>query len=543
MDKEYSKYLDIYLKEKALFMSGKKKYKKCDDCSTDKKFIEKDNKLIYSCGSTGSECGDQLSITLPEYIDYNKEKERLNNIIHGSFHYNKEDILSSYNLKDLEKNMDIKEFKEKQDQEIKQATEQLDNLNSLYLKENELTKRNEEIQLIHKLKRNSIIRKKDILYEFKQRTTTDERKNELRKEYAKIIHENNKIIYPAIEYLNTSLKYILPTKNYEIKVSNDELEDKMKEKTKKEKNKVKEENEEKLIEIIIDHFKNNNGILKKKEYSKIKGDYKTKWGSTLFSSLRYLPNQVKKKPWLKTEQEKYGPIIEEPPTNALSIKVTENWRDYLKIENKNSAKFDNTENKSESKDKVKKTPEENMEPIKYFSRSKENKWLSAFNKGKEFTYDGYSYPTVEHAFHAQKIDPEDPQSESYKTKLSDKDLKANEAKKLGGKASFKENKYQFRDDWDKIKLKLMKEITEEYYKANPKYLKKLKETGKKELLHSGPRIDKFWGITKDGGENHHGKILMEIRDKMEMPIKTKKLTKEGKKWAKEASKVMKQMVE
>ena len=236
MDKEYSKYLDIYLKEKALFMSGKKKYKKCDDCSTDKKFIEKDNKLIYSCGS---ECGDQLSITLPEYINYNKEKERLNNIIHGSFHYNKEDILSSYNLKDLEKNMDIKELKEKQDQEIKQATEQLDNLNSLYLKENELTKRNEEIQLIHKLKKNSIIRKKDILYELKQRTTTDERKNELRKEYAKIIHENNKIIYPAIEYLNTPLKYILPTKKYEIKVSNGELEDKMKEKTKKKKIKKK----------------------------------------------------------------------------------------------------------------------------------------------------------------------------------------------------------------------------------------------------------------------------------------------------------------
>lgn len=536
MDEEYIKYLDIYLKEKSLFMSGKKKYKKCDDCSNDKKFIEKDNKLLYSCGSESGKCSDQIIITLPEYINYNLEKERLNNIIHGSFNYHKEDILGSYNLKKLEKVLNIKELKEKKDKEIKKATEELDNLNSLYLKENELTKRAEEVQLIHKMKINGEIRKKDILYELSQRTTTDEKKIELRKEYAKIIYENNQNIYPLIEHLETPLNYILSTKKYEIKVSNDELEEKAKEKVKKEKEKDKEEDEGKLIEIIIDHFKNNNGVITKSEYSKIKGDYKTKWGSTLFSSLRYLPNEKNKNPWLKEKQEKYGPIIEEPSTKALSIKLTENWMDYLKIVNKKSVKFD----KSNLKEKVEKISEENMEPIKYFSRSKENKWLSAFNKGKEFMYDGYSYPTVEHAFHAQKIDPKDPQSDSYKTKLSNKDLNASEAKKIGGKTSFKVNNYKFRSDWDKIKLKLMKEITEEYYKENPKFLTKLKETGNKELLHTGPRIDKFWGVTKDGGENQHGKILMEIRENMNLP---KKLTKEGKKWAKEASKLMKKMEE
>ena len=180
----------------------------------------------------------------------------------------------------------------------------------------------------------------------------------------------------------------------------------------------------------------------------------------------------------------------------------------------------------QGKDKI----EENMESIKYFSRSNENKWLSSFNKGKEFLYDGFKYPTVEHAFHAQKIDPKDKKSEAYKSKLSDKNLKANEAKKIGGKQYFKDNNYELRKDWEKVKLKLMKEITEEYYKANPKYLKKLKETGTKELLHSGPRIDKFWGVTKDGGDNHHGKILMEIRDKMNLSSDNKKLTQEGEKW-------------
>ena len=151
-------------------------------------------------------------------------------------------------------------------------------------------------------------------------------------------------------------------------------------------------------------------------------------------------------------------------------------------------------------------------PIKYFSGSRDNKWLSSFNKGEPFEYEGYTYPTVEHAFQAQKIDPKDPKEKEYKTKLTDKELKSNQAKKLGGKKSFKENKLKFRKDWDKVKLEIMEEINGSYYKANPKLAQKLVETGSKELLHTGFRIDKFWGQTKAGGGNNHGKILMEIRE-------------------------------
>ena len=45
--------------------------------------------------------------------------------------------------------------------------------------------------------------------------------------------------------------------------------------------------------------------------------------------------------------------------------------------------------------------------INYFSRSKQNKWLSTFNKANPFEYEGYTYPTVEHAFHSQKISEKD----------------------------------------------------------------------------------------------------------------------------------------
>jgi len=83
----------------------------------------------------------------------------------------------------------------------------------------------------------------------------------------------------------------------------------------------------------------------------------------------------------------------------------------------------------------------------------------------------------------------------------------------------------------------MKEININYYEANPKFRQKLIETGSKELIHTGFRIDPFWGQTKNGGENQHGKILMESRANLKGP---KKLTKEGKKWVKGAIKDMKE---
>ena len=42
---------------------------------------------------------------------------------------------------------------------------------------------------------------------------------------------------------------------------------------------------------------------------------------------------------------------------------------------------------------------------------------------------------------------------------------------------------------------------------------KLIVTKDAELLHTGSRIGPFWGLTKDGGENDHGKILMKLREK------------------------------
>ena len=115
----------------------------------------------------------------------------------------------------------------------------------------------------------------------------------------------------------------------------------------------------------------------------------------------------------------------------------------------------------------------------YFSRSKDNKWLSTFNVASPFKYNGMEYPTVEHAFHAQKVADDDPMVETYRIALStnvDDVLKPNEAKKFGGRASFKENDFTLRDDWNSVRLKIMEEIEREYYMANKELIEKLIET-------------------------------------------------------------------
>jgi len=108
-------------------------------------------------------------------------------------------------------------------------------------------------------------------------------------------------------------------------------------------------------------------------------------------------------------------------------------------------------------------------------------------------------------------------NEEYRYALStnvEDPLNPEDAKKFGGKKSFQENGFTLRADWDKVKLRIMKEITREYYLSNQDFRDKLIKTGNKKLVHSGFRIDDYWGVKKTGGENNHGKILMELREEL-----------------------------
>jgi ribA/ribD-fused uncharacterized protein len=110
------------------------------------------------------------------------------------------------------------------------------------------------------------------------------------------------------------------------------------------------------------------------------------------------------------------------------------------------------------------------------------------------------YPTIEHAYQAAKFtDPEIRE----KIRLA-KDAK--EAKRLGKRKGM-------RSDWDEIKLGIMDGLLRQKFE-DPELAKMLLSTGSEELVEGNWWGDTFWGVCKGKGENHLGKLLMKIREEL-----------------------------
>lgn len=127
----------------------------------------------------------------------------------------------------------------------------------------------------------------------------------------------------------------------------------------------------------------------------------------------------------------------------------------------------------------------------------EHRWLSNFHEC-EIYYEGIIYPTTEHAYQAAKsLDP------SIRSKVARLATPA-EAKKYS-------RTMVVRDDWKEVNMKIMYDLN--YYKFTMyKDLKdKLLETGNMQLEEGNWWGDTFWGICDGKGENHLGKILMQVR--------------------------------
>ncbi len=77
----------------------------------------------------------------------------------------------------------------------------------------------------------------------------------------------------------------------------------------------------------------------------------------------------------------------------------------------------------------------------------------------------------------------------------------------------KRKKFPVRDDWDSIKIDVMKKVVFAKFTQNPHLATYLMNTGNVQIVEGNTWGDVFWGIDiKTGeGENHLGKILMELR--------------------------------
>lgn len=114
---------------------------------------------------------------------------------------------------------------------------------------------------------------------------------------------------------------------------------------------------------------------------------------------------------------------------------------------------------------------------------------------------GLHYPTTEHAYQAMKCADQFENAEDIRLAET-----PGQAKRMGQKTLV-------REDWDLIKVDVMRLITRLKYNI-PELQMLLLSTGTKELIEGNTWGDTFWGVCEGQGQNNLGKILMEVRDSL-----------------------------
>ncbi len=117
-------------------------------------------------------------------------------------------------------------------------------------------------------------------------------------------------------------------------------------------------------------------------------------------------------------------------------------------------------------------------------------------------YDGLTYQNTEAAFQAAKCVDRN-EREKFVS------LSPGQAKKLG-------RKVDLREDWETVKIDVMRDVLKSKFSLNSELREKLIATGDVELIEGNHWNDRFWGVCRGKGQNHLGKLLMELREILKM---------------------------
>jgi ribA/ribD-fused uncharacterized protein len=115
-------------------------------------------------------------------------------------------------------------------------------------------------------------------------------------------------------------------------------------------------------------------------------------------------------------------------------------------------------------------------------------------------FEGDIYSTLEHAYQAAKT--HDP----------DERRKIREEERTG-KAKRRGQRVTKREDWEQIKVKVMRELLKKKFE-NPQLQKLLLDTYPHELIEGNTWKDTFWGVYQGHGKNMLGVLLMQIRSEL-----------------------------
>ena len=116
---------------------------------------------------------------------------------------------------------------------------------------------------------------------------------------------------------------------------------------------------------------------------------------------------------------------------------------------------------------------------------------------------GKDWPTVEHYYQAHKFlgTQDEPLMEVIRQVKTPE-----EAAALG-----RDSSRTVRSDWENVKLQVMREAVFAKFLTHPHLQEQLHATGSELIVENSP-TDYYWGCGVDHtGQNHLGKILMEVR--------------------------------
>lgn len=127
----------------------------------------------------------------------------------------------------------------------------------------------------------------------------------------------------------------------------------------------------------------------------------------------------------------------------------------------------------------------------------DTRWLSNFEYAT-VVFDNELYFSTEHAYQAAKTLDEN-ERRAIRNELS-----PGKAKKMGRKVTM-------RPDWESIKLQVMYNLNLQKFTIHKELQKQLLDTGDAVLEEGNNWGDTYWGVVDGKGENHLGKILMQVR--------------------------------
>lgn len=123
------------------------------------------------------------------------------------------------------------------------------------------------------------------------------------------------------------------------------------------------------------------------------------------------------------------------------------------------------------------------------------RWLSNFHPCQVKW--GLVFPSVEHAYQAAKC----VRHEGRRKFLG---KSAAQAKRIG-------RTVQQRPDWEMVKLRVMEYLLRQKFAAGTQLAACLVATDDQELIEGNTWGDRYWGVCNGQGQNHLGKLLMQIR--------------------------------